>query len=105
MLRLVSISQFKRKIWSNQELHFIDHNLLLKKDIEINWGEQIEYNFFNKKHYPLLATNGYFLIRYFFVIFLNEIERENWIRKTYKKQKLIINTKEKEFSKNKYTFY
>ena len=36
MLRLVSISQYKRKIWSNQELHFIDHNLLLKKDIEIN---------------------------------------------------------------------
>ena len=33
MLRLVSISQYKRKIWSNQEIHFIDNSLWLKKDI------------------------------------------------------------------------
>ena len=33
MLRLLSISQYKRKIWSNQEIHFIDNSLWLKKDI------------------------------------------------------------------------
>lgn len=33
MLKLVSISQYKRKIWSNQEIHFIDNSLWLKKDI------------------------------------------------------------------------
>lgn len=33
MLRLLSISQYKRKIWSNQEIHFIDNSIWLKKDI------------------------------------------------------------------------
>ena len=33
MLRLISISQYKRKIWSNQKIHFIDNSIWLKKDI------------------------------------------------------------------------